>query len=128
MEFDESQALVHLLWLGASVDKKIADSERKYIQKVCSHEKIPLELEELEKHHENSHFDQIYQDCVFTFKELPLDDRLKAVVYLFEMLLSDDLFLDEEDHFFRKVLKDFNISEEQFRHAPAVFLNQPHVF
>ena len=50
------------------------------------------------------------------------------MVYLFEMLLSDDLFLDEEDHFFRKVLKDFNISEEQFRHAPAVFLNQPHVF
>ena len=65
---------------------------------------------------------------VFTFKELPLDDRLKAVVYLFEMLLSDELFLDEEDHFFRKVLRDFNISEEQFRHAPAVFLNQPHVF
>ena len=64
----------------------------------------------------------------FTFKELPLDDRLKAVVYLFEMLLSDDLFLDEEDHFFRKVLRDFNISEEHFRHAPAVFLNQPHVF
>ena len=128
MEFDELQALVHLLWLGASVDKEIADSELEYIQKVCSHEKIPLELEELEKHHENNQFDHIYQECVFTFKELPLDDRLKAVVYLFEMLLSDDLFLDEEDHFFRKVLKDFNISEEQFRHAPAVFLNQPHVF
>ena len=45
MEFDEPQALVHLRWLGASVDKKIADSEREYIQKVCSHEKIPLELE-----------------------------------------------------------------------------------
>ena len=45
MEFDEPQALVHLLWLGASVDKEIADSEREYIQKVCSHEKIPLELE-----------------------------------------------------------------------------------
>ena len=128
MEIDEPQALIHLLWLGASVDKYIADSEREYIQKVCSHEKIPLELEELEKHHENSQFYQIYQDCVFTFKELPLDDRLKAVVYLCEMLLSDDLFLDEEDHFFRKVLRDFNISEEQFRHAPAVFLNQPHVF
>ena len=128
MEFDETQALVHLLWLGASVDKEIADSEREYIQKVCSHEKIPLELEELQKHHENNQFDKIYQECVFTFKELPLDDRLKAVVYLFEMLLSDDLFLDEEDHFFRKVLRDFNISEEQFRHAPAVFLNQPHVF
>ena len=128
MEFDETQALVHLLWLGASVDKNIADSEREYIQKVCSHEKIPLKLEELEKHHENNQFDQIYQKCVFTFKELPLDDRLKAVVYLFEMLLSDELFLDEEDHFFRKVLRDFNISEEQFRHAPAVFLNQPHVF
>ena len=42
MEFDEPQALVHLLWLGASVDKKIADSEYEYIQKVCSHEKIPL--------------------------------------------------------------------------------------
>ena len=42
MEFDEFQALVHLLWLGASVDKEIADSEREYIQKVCSHEKIPL--------------------------------------------------------------------------------------
>ena len=128
MEFDETQALIHLLWLGASVDKEIADSEREYIQKVCSHEKIPLELEELQKHHEINRFDQIYQECVFTFKELPLDDRLKAVVYLFEMLLSDDLFLDEEDHFFRKVLLDFNISEEQFRHAPAVFLNQPHVF
>ena len=128
MEFDEYQALVHLLWLGASVDKNIADSEREYIQKVCSHEKIPLKLKELEKHHENNQIDQIYQDCVFTFKELPLDDRLKAAVYLFEMLLSDDLFLDEEDHFFRKVLVDFNISEEQFRHAPAVFLNQPHVF
>ena len=128
MEFDKLQALVHLLWLGASVDKEIADSEREYIQKVCSHEKIPLKLEGLEKHHENNQFDQIYQDSVFTFKELPLDDRLKAVVYLFEMLLSDDLFLDEEDHFFRKVLRDFNISEEQFRHAPAVFLNQPHVF
>lgn len=128
MELDEPQALVHLLWLGASVDKEIADSEREYIQKVCSHEKIPLKLEELEKNHENNQFDQIYQECVFTFKELPLDDRLKAVVYLFEMLLSDDLFLDEEDHFFRKVLRDFNISEEQFRHAPAVFLNQPHVF
>ena len=121
MEFDEPQALVHLLWLGASVDKKIADSEREYIQKVCSHEKIPLELEELQKHHENNQFDKIYQECVFTFKELPLDDRLKVVDYLFEMLLSDDLFLDEEDHFFRKVLRDFNISEEQFRHAPAVF-------
>ena len=128
MEFDETQALVHLLWLGASVDKEIADSEREYIQKVCSHEKIPLELEELQKHHENNRFDQIYQERVLTFKVLPLDDRLKAVVYLFEMLLSDDLFLDEEDHFFRKVLRDFNISEEQFRHAPAVFLNQPHVF
>ena len=128
MEFNETQALVHLLWLGASVDKEIADSEREYIQKVCSHEDIPLELEELQKHHENNRFDQIYQKCVFTFKELPLDDRLKAVVYLFEMLLSDELFLDEEDHFFRKVLRDFNISEEQFRHAPAVFLNQPHVF
>ena len=128
MEFNETQALVHLLWLGASVDIKIADSEREYIQKVCSHEKIPLELEELQKHHENNQFDQIYHECVFTFKELPLDDRLKAVVYLFEMLLSDDLFLDEEDHFFRKVLRDFNISEEQFCHAPAVFLNQPHVF
>ena len=128
MELDEPQALVHLLWLGASVDKEIADSEREYIQKVCSHEKIPLKLEELEKHHENNQFDLIYQECVFTFKELPLDDRLKAVVYLFEMLLSDELFLDEEDHFFRKVLRDFNISEEQFRHAPAVFLNQPHVF
>ena len=128
MELDEPQALVHLLWLGASVDKNIADSEREYIQKVCSHEKIPLKLEELEKHHENNEFNHIYQDCFFTFKELPLDDRLKAVVYLFEMLLSDDLFLDEEDHFFRKVLRDFNISEEQFRHAPAVFLNQPHVF
>ena len=128
MELDEPQALVHLLWMGASVDKEIADSEREYIQKVCSHEKIPLKLEELEKHHENNQFDQIYQACVFTFKELPLDDRLKAVVYLFEMLLSDELFLDEEDHFFRKVLGDFNISEEQFRHAPAVFLNQPHVF
>ena len=128
MEFDEPQALVHLLWLGASVDKEIADSEREYIQKVCSHEKIPIELEELQKHHENNRFDQIYQECVLTFKVLPLDDRLKAVVYLFEMLLSDDLFLDEEDHFFRKVLRDFNISEEQFRHAPAVFLNQPHVF
>ena len=128
MELDEPQALVHLLWLGASVDKNIADSEREYIQKVCSHEKIPLKLEELQKHHVNNQFDQIYQECVFTFKELPLDDRLKAVVYLFEMLLSDDLFLDEEDHFFRKVLRDFNISEEQFRHAPAVFLNQPHVF
>ena len=128
MELDEPQALVHLLWLGASVDKNIADSEREYIQKVCSHEKIPLELEDLQKHHKNNQFDQIYQDCVFTYKELPLDDRLKAVVYLFEMLLSDDLFLDEEDHFFRKVLRDFNISEEQFRHAPAVFLNQPHVF
>jgi len=128
MELDEPQALVHLLWLGASVDKEIADSEREYIQKVCSHEKIPLKLEELEKHHENIQFDQIYQECVFTFKELPLEDRLKAVVYLFEMLLSDELFLDEEDHFFRKVLRDFNISEEQFRHAPAVFLNQPHVF
>ena len=128
MELDEPQALVHLLWLGASVDKKIVDSEREYIQKVCSHEKIPLKLEELKQHHENNPFDQIYQECVFTFKELPLDDRLKAVVYLFEMLLSDDLFLDEEDHFFRKVLRDFNISEEQFRHAPAVFLNQPHVF
>ena len=128
MEFDEPKALVHLLWLGASVDKEIADSEREYIQKVCSHEKIPLKLEELEKHHENNQFDKIYQDCVFTFKELPLDDRLKAVVYLFEMLLSDELFLDEEDHFFRKVLRDFNISEEQFRHAPAVFLNQPHLF
>ena len=128
MEFDETQALVHLLWLGASVDKEIADSEREYIQKVCSHEKIPLELEDLQKHHENNQFDQIYQESVHTFKVLPLDDRLKAVVYLFEMLLSDDLFLDEEDHFFRKVLRDFNISEEQFRHAPAVFLNQPHVF
>ena len=128
MEYDEPKALVHLLWLGASVDKEIADSEREYIQKACSHEKIPLELEELQKHHENNQFDKIYQECVFTFKELPLDDRLKAVVYLFEMLLSDDLFLDEEDHFFRKVLRDFNISEEQFRHAPAVFLNQPHVF
>jgi len=128
MEFDEYQALVHMLWLGASVDKEIADSERAYIQKVCSHEKIPLKLEELEKHHENNQFDLIYQECVFTFKELPLDDRLKAVVYLFEMLLSDELFLDEEDHFFRKVLRDFNISEEQFRHAPAVFLNQHHVF
>ena len=128
MELDEPQALVHLLWLGASVDKNIADSEREYIQKVCSHEKITLELEELQKYHENNQFDQIYQECVFTFKELPLDDRLKAVVYLFEMLLSDDLFLDEEDHFFRKVLRDFNISEEQFRHAPAVFLNQPYVF
>ena len=128
MELDEAQALVHLLWLGASVDKEIADSEREYIQKVCSHEKISLELEELQKHHENNQFDHIYQECVFTFKELPLDDRLKAVVYLFEMLLSDDLFLDEEDHFFRKVLRDFKISEEQFRHAPAVFLNQPHVF
>ena len=128
MELDEPQALVHLLWLGASVDKKIADSEREYIKKVCSHEKIPLKLEELEKHHKNKQFDQIYQDCVFTFQELALDDRLKAVVYLFEMLLSDDLFLDEEDHFFRKVLKDFNISEEQFCHAPPVFLNQPHVF
>ena len=128
MEFDETQALVHLLWLGASVDKEIADSEREYIQKVCSHEKIPLELEDLQKHHEKNRFDQIYQVCVLTFKVLPLDDRLKAVVYLFEMLLSDDLFLDEEDHFFKKVLRDFNISEEQFRHAPAVFLNQPHVF
>ena len=128
MEFNEPHALVHLLWLGASVDKEIADSEREYIQKVCSHEKIPLELEELQKHHEYNLFDQIYQDCVFTFKEVPLDDRLKAVVYLFEMLLSDELFLDIEDHFFRKVLKEFNISEEQFRHAPAVFLNQPHVF
>ena len=128
MELDAPQALVHLLWLGASVDKEIADSELEYIQKVCSHEKISLELEELQKYHENNQFDQIYQECVFTFKELPLDDRLKAVVYLFEMLLSDDLFLDEEDHFFRKVLKDFNISEEQFRHAPAVFLNQSHVF
>ena len=128
MEFDEPQALMHLLWLGASVDKEIAYSEREYIHKVCSHEKIPLKLEELEKHHENNQFDQIYQNCVFTFKKLPLDDRLKAVVYLFEMLLSDELFLDEEDHFFRKVLRDFNISEEQFRHAPAVFLNQPHVF
>ena len=128
MEFDEYQALVHLLWMGASVDKKIEDSEREYIQKVCSHEKIPLKLKELEKHHENNQFDQIYQECFFTFKELPLDDRLKAVVYLFEMLLSDELFLDEEDHFFRKVLRDFNISEEQFRHAPAVFFNQPHVF
>ena len=128
MEFNETQALVHLLWLGASVDKEIADSEREYIQKVCSHEKIPIELEELQKHHENNQFDHIYQECVFTFKELPLDDQLKAVVYLFEMLLCDDLFLDEEDHFFRKVLRDFNISEEQFRHAPAVFLNQPHVF
>ena len=78
MELDEPQALVHLLWLGASVDKEIADSEREYIQKVCSHEKIPLKLEELEKHHENNQFDQIYQECVFTFKELPLDDRLKA--------------------------------------------------
>ena len=121
MEFDEPKALVHLLWLGASVDKEIADSEREYIQKVCSHEKIPLELEDLQKHHENNQFDQIYQECVLTFKVLPLDDRLKAVVYLFEMLLSDDLFLDEEDHFFRKVLRDFNISEEQFRHAPTVF-------
>ncbi|MFL2750070.1 MAG: hypothetical protein ACJ0DI_11495 [bacterium] len=64
--------------------------------------KIPLVLEELQKHHENNHFDQIYQECVFNFKELPLDDRLKAVVYLFEMLLSDDLFLDEEDHFFQE--------------------------
>ena len=128
MKFNENQALVHLLWLGASVDKEIADSEREYIQKVCSHEKIPLELEDLQKHHENNRFDQIYQESVHTFKVLPLDDRLKAVVYLFEMLLSDDLFLDEEDHFFRKVLRDFNISEEQFRHAPVVFLNQPHVF
>ena len=59
MELDEPQALVHLLWLGASVDKKIADSEREYIQKVCSHEKIPLELEELQKHHENNQFDKI---------------------------------------------------------------------
>ena len=128
MEFDEYQALVHLLWLGASVDEKIADSEREYIQKVCSHEKFPLKLEELEKHHETNQFDQIYQDCVFTYKGLPLDDRLKAVVYLFEMMLSDDLFLDEEDHFFMKVLRDFNISEEQFRHAPTVFLNQHHFF
>ena len=63
MEFDEPQALLHLLWLGASVDNEIADSEREYIQKVCSHEKIPLELEELEKHHEYNQFDQIYQDC-----------------------------------------------------------------
>ena len=73
MELDAPQALVHLLWLGASVDKKIADSEREYIQKVCSHEKIPLKLEELEKHHENNQFDQIYQECVFTFKEFSLD-------------------------------------------------------
>ena len=84
-------------------------------------------MEELEKHHENKQFDQIYQECVSLSKNY-LYDRLKAVVYLFEMLLSDELFLDEEDHFFRKVLRDFNISEEQFRHAPAVFLNQPHVF
>ena len=41
MEFDEFQTLLHLLWLGASVDKKIADSEREYIQKVCNHEKFP---------------------------------------------------------------------------------------
>ena len=68
MEFDEFQALVHLLWLGASVDKKIADSEREYIQKVCSHEKIPLKLEELEKHHENNQFDQIYQEWLFFIK------------------------------------------------------------
>ena len=128
MEFDKPQALVHLLWLGASVDKEIADSEREYIQKVFNYEKIPLELEDLQKHHENKRFDQIYQECVLTFRVLPLDDRIKAAIYLFEMLLSDDLFLDEEDHFFRKVLRDFNISEEQFRHAPAVFLNQPHVF
>ena len=128
MEFDKPQALVHLLWLGASVDKEIADSEREYIQKVFNYEKIPLELEDLQKHHENKRFDQIYQECVLTFRVLPLDDRIKAAIYLFEMLLSDDLFLDEEDHFFRKVLIDFNISEEQFRHAPAVFLNQPHVF
>ena len=73
MEFDEPKALVHLLWLGASVDKEIADSEREYIQKVCSHEKIPLKLEELEKHHENNQFDQIYQECVFIFKELPIE-------------------------------------------------------
>ena len=57
MELDEPQALVHLLWLGASVDKKIADSEREYIQKVCSHENIPIELEELQKHHVNNRFD-----------------------------------------------------------------------
>ena len=85
-------------------------------------------MEDLQKHHENNQFDQIYQESVHTFKVLPLENRLKAVVYLFEMLLSDDIFLDEEDHFFRKVLIDLNISEEQFRHAPAVFLNQPHVF
>ncbi len=86
MEFDETQALVHLLWLGASVDKEIADSEREYIQKVCSHEKIPLELEDLQKHHENNRFDQIYQECVLTFKVIPLDDRLKAVYAKYDSL------------------------------------------
>ena len=120
--------IVFLLIFKPGLFRFFLVSEIEYIQKVCSHEKISLELKELQKHHENNQFDHIYQECVFTFKELPLDDRLKTVVYLFEMLLSDDLFLDEEDHFFRKVLRDFNISEEQFRHAPAVFLNQPHVF
>ena len=121
MEFDAHHALIHLLWLGASVDNEIADSEREYIQTVSNHEKIPLDIEGLLIHHKNHQTDLIYQACITEINQHPQDERLKIIVYLFEMLLSDDLFLEEEDHFFRKVIKDLHISEEQFRHAPSVF-------
>ena len=121
MEFDAHQALIHLLWLGASVDNEIANSECEYIQAVSKQEKIALDIEGLQIHHKNYQTDLIYQACITEINQHPLDERLKIIVYLFEMLLSDDFFLDEEDHFFRKVIKDLHISEEQFRHAPSVF-------
>ena len=121
MEFDAHQALIHLLWLGASVDNEIADSEREYIQKVSNHEKIPLDIDGLQNHHKNHQTDLIYQACITEINQHPQGERLKIIVYLFEMLLSDDLFLEEEDHFLRKLIKDLHISEEQFRHAPSVF-------
>ena len=121
MEFDAHHALIHLLWLGASVDNEIADSECEYIQTVSNHEKIPLDIEGLQNHHIKHQTDLIYQACITEINQHSLDERLKIIVYLFEMLLSDDFFLDEEDRFFRKVLKDLHISENQFRHAPSVF-------
>ena len=86
MEFDAHQALIHLLWLGASVDNEIADSEREYIQTVSNHEKIPLDLDGLQNQHKNHQTDLIYQACITEINQHSHDERLKIILYLNKIL------------------------------------------
>ena len=121
MELNEQQALVQLLFIGASVDNRIEDSEIQYIKAVCAHEEIEIDLLDIKNRLFQEQSELLYHACIFKINQQPLEKRLKALVYLFEMLLSDDLFLDEEDYYFKRVLKDLHVSENQFRHAPTVF-------